>query len=404
MLALQVALRYLVSKKSHAAVNVISAISVAGVAVATAAIVVVLSVFNGFTDLAASHFSVIDPDLMVTPLRGKMIADGDSLAAELRQVDGVAAATPTLTERGLLVAGDAQLGVVFKGVDATYPAVVDLSDAVVASALPSAEDFQGDSMAVAVGVANRLLLRPGSSGAELYVPKRVGRINPANPAGAFFSAPLVVDRVFQVDQMEIDADHIIEPLSVARDLLSYSSEASAIEVRAARGVDADELAGRLRDKLGDGYGVSDRQQQHAEAYRMISVEKWVTFAMLIFILIIAAFNIISTLSLMVIEKRDNMATLRFLGAPRRMVRSVFAWMGAAITLAGGLIGCALGLALAFAQQWGGFIKLGGDPSKLSVDVYPVRVAGVDIAAVLLLVAVMAALTSLVTRLFTRKIA
>lgn len=138
MLALQVALRYLVSKKSHAAVNVISAISVAGVAVATAAIVVVLSVFNGFTDLAASHFSVIDPDLMVTPLRGKMIADGDSLAAELRQVDGVAAATPTLTERGLLVAGDAQLGVVFKGVDATYPAVVDLSDAVVASALPSA--------------------------------------------------------------------------------------------------------------------------------------------------------------------------------------------------------------------------------------------------------------------------
>ena len=137
---------------------------------------------------------------------------------------------------------------------------------------------------------------------------------------------------------------------------------------------------------------------------MISVEKWVTFAMLIFILIIAAFNIISTLSLMVIEKRDNMATLRFLGAPRRMVRSVFAWMGAAITLAGGLIGCALGLALAFAQQWGGFIKLGGDPSKLSVDVYPVRVAGVDIAAVLLLVAVMAALTSLVTRLFTRKIA
>lgn len=403
MLALKVALRYLVSKKSHAAVNVISAISVAGVAVATAAIVVVLSVFNGFTDLAASHFSVIDPDLMVTPARGKTIADGDSLAVAIAGMEGVAAATPTLTERGLLVAGDSQLGVVFKGVAPGYTSVVDIAPAVVASGEIPSEAVDVPEVSVAVGVANRLMLRPGTSAAELYVPKRVGRINPANPAGAFFSSPLVVDRVFQVDQMEIDADHIIVPLSVARDLLAYDTEATAVEIRTVPGADVDAVGRRVADSLGTGYIVSDRRMQHAEAFRMISVEKWVTFAMLIFILIIAAFNIISTLSLMVIEKRDNMATLRFLGATRPAVRAVFAWMGAIITLTGGIIGCLLGVGLSLAQQWGGFIRLGGDPSRLSVAVYPVRVFFPDILVVLALVAVMAALTSLVTRLFTRKI-
>lgn len=403
MLALKVALRYLVSKKSHAAVNVISAISVAGVAVATAAIVVVLSVFNGFTDLAASHFSVIDPDLMVTPARGKTIADGDSLAVAIAGMEGVAAATPTLTERGLLVSGDSQLGVVFKGVAPGYTSVVDIAPAVVASGEIPSEAVDVPAASVAVGVANRLMLRPGTSAAELYVPKRVGRINPANPAGAFFSSPLVVARVFQVDQMEIDADHIIVPLSVARDLLAYETEATAVEIRTAPGADIDAVGRRVADALGTGFIVSDRRMQHAEAFRMISVEKWVTFAMLIFILIIAAFNIVSTLSLMVIEKRDNMATLRFLGATRPAVRAVFAWMGAIITLAGGIIGCLLGVALSLAQQWGGFIRLSGDPSRLSVAVYPVRVAFPDILAVLALVAVMAVLTSLVTRLFTRKI-
>lgn len=403
MLALKVALRYLVSKKSHAAVNVISAISVAGVAVATAAIVVVLSVFNGFTDLAASHFSVIDPDLMVTSARGKTIADGDSLAVAIAGMEGVAAATPTLTERGLLVSGDSQLGVVFKGVAPGYTSVVDIAPAVVASGEIPSEAVDVPAASVAVGVANRLMLRPGTSAAELYVPKRVGRINPANPAGAFFSSPLVVARVFQVDQMEIDADHIIVPLSVARDLLAYETEATAVEIRTVPGADVDAVGRRVADSLGTGYIVSDRRMQHAEAFRMISVEKWVTFAMLIFILIIAAFNIISTLSLMVIEKRDNMATLRFLGATRPTVRAVFAWMGAIITLTGGIIGCLLGVGLSLAQQWGGFIRLGGDPSRLSVAVYPVRVAFPDILAVLALVAVMAVLTSLVTRLFTRKI-
>lgn len=405
--SLKIALRYLVSKKSHGAVNVISAISVAGVAVATAAIIIVLSVFNGFSDLARSQFSAIDPDILITPLDGKTIAGADSLAAALAARDDVAAAVPTLTDRGLLVADATQLGVIFKGVPADYERVIDLSGAI-ESGVNVREDFlrEGDAVAdMAIGVAARLDLMPGTGRAELYVPRRLGRINPANPAGAFFSQGLVLRDVIAINQMEFDADHIFIPLDDARELLAYyDGEASAIELRAAPGVAPEALARSLRKSFPETtYTVATRSMQHAEAFRMIAVEKWVTFAMLIFILVIAAFNIISTLSLMVIEKRDNMATLRFIGASRRAIRSVFMWMGALITLAGGAIGLALGVALSLVQQIGGFIHLAGDPSKLAVTVYPVAVRLSDIFAVLGIIIIMSLITSAVTRLFTRKI-
>lgn len=405
MLSLRIAIRYLISKKSHSAVNVISAISVAGVAVATAAIIVVLSVFNGFSDLARSHFSLVDPDLMVSPTQGKVLVADEALLQKIKAVEGVVAATPTLTERGLLVSDASQLGVVFKGVDADYGQVVDLSQAEeVPTHVPRQYLLEGDAVAdMAIGVASRLELQPGISRAELYVPRRVGRINPANPAGAFFSQMLVLQNVLAVNQMEFDADHIIIPLDIARGLLGYEQEASAIEIRLASWATDKSVAKRLREALGEGYEVATREQQHEESYRMIAVEKWVTFAMLIFILVIAGFNIISTLSLMVIEKRDNMATLRFLGATRAMVCRVFMWMGAMITLAGGLIGLVLGLALSLAQEYGGFIRLNGDPEQLTVAVYPVRVEFTDFLAIMAIIIVLSAATSLVTRLFTRKI-
>ncbi len=407
MLSLRIALRYLLSRKSHGAVNVISAISVAGVAVAAAAIVVVLSVFNGFADLAASHFSYIDPDLSVMPVNGKLIAGADSLASSLEHIDGVAATTPVLQERGLLAASDgSQLGVVFKGVPDNYTRVVPLDSAIQVrgevepAIMLTTMDVPAQAM---VGVASQLGLNPGTGRAELFVPRRVGRINPANPTSAFFSQGIVVENILAVNQMEIDADHLYIPLATARQLLMcYDSEASAIELRTAPGADIDKVRQALQQHLGPAYTVATRAMQHEESYRMIAVEKWVTFAMLIFILVIAAFNIVSTLSLMVIEKRDNMATLRFIGASRATVRAVFMWMGALITLAGGMLGIALGTALCAAQQYGGFIHLNADPSKLVVSVYPVRVAVSDLLAVLAIIIVMSALTSLVTRIFTRK--
>ncbi len=404
MLSLKIALRYLLSKKSHSAVNVISAISVAGVAIATAAIVVVLSVFNGFTDLAASQFSRIDPDLKVSPTTGKVVEQADSLARSIESLDIIAAAAPTLTERGLLVSNGEQLGVVFIGVDDNYDHVVDIDSVITDGQFLTKSPAMPALCTASIGVAARMGLYPGCMGVELYVPRRVGRINPANPAGAFDMLKMAISGVFQIDQMEIDADRIIVPLDSARRILDYqNAEASAIELRIANGIDADAAALQLRQHLGNEFKVETRDQQQAESFRMIAIEKWVTFVMLIFILIIATFNIISTLSLLVIEKRDNMDTLRCLGATRALVRRIFMIQGAAITAIGGFAGCLLGLVLSLAQQWGGFIKLAGDPAKMTITVYPVRVEVLDLLAVAAIIVLVALVTAQITRLFTSKI-
>ncbi len=398
-----IAARYLISKKSHRAVNVISAVSLAGVAVATAAIVVVLSVFNGFADVAASQLSVADPDLLALPRRGKVIADADSLARRIEALPAVAVAMPSLGDRGLMVAGERQLPVQFKGVDSRYAAVVDIDSMTVMGTFVTDSTGLGAAPAqVAIGVASRLDLHPGAAGVELYVPRRLGRINPANPATAFRRTPLVVTAVTQVGQMDADADRLLIPIADARFLLQYAGgEASAIEIALEPGADAAAAAAAVAAVAGEGCEVLQRHEQHRESMRMISVEKWITFLMLGFILVIAAFNIVSTLSLMVLEKRDDMHTLACLGAPRQVRRAVFMWQGAMITLAGAAAGIVGGVALALAQQIGGFIKLGGDPSKMTIDVYPVRVEAVDILAVAAVAVAVAALTSLSTIIFTK---
>lgn len=409
MLPLRIALRYLLSKKSHSAVNVISAISIAGVAVATAAIVIVLSVFNGFTSLSEHQFSHIDPDVLVTPLRSKTIAQADSLATQLATLPEAAAAVPSLTERALAIAGNNQLGVVISGVGSDFASVSDLAsitiDGEYADTLP---DILAEAVpdayptAVAVGVLSQLGI--SASTIDIYVPRRVGRINPANPAGSFRQIRIVPTALLQTDRLEFDADHLLVPIEAARQLLDYTDgEATEIRLAAADGVSDEKLADAVARHLGSDFNVATRHRQQAESFHMIAIEKWVTFMMLVFILVIAAFNIISTLSLMVIEKRDNMATLRFIGASKALVRRVFMIQGALITAAGGLAGIILGLILSLAQQWGGFIRLGGDPSKLTIAVYPVRVEALDIVAVAALVAAVALITSQITRIFTRKI-
>ena len=229
--------------------------------------------------------------------------------------------------------------------------------------------------------------------------RSTGRINPANPAGAFRTARAVVTGVFRVDQQEYDADRVILPLADVRSLLEYhGGEATAVELRLAPGADPEQVRRALTDMLpSDKYLILTRMEQQADAFRMIRVEKWITFLMLAFIMVIAGFNIISTLSLLIIEKRGNMATMRAFGASAAFVRRVFMIEGWLVTMAGGLAGVALGAALVLAQQWGGFIRLSGDASMLAVTAYPVRLDAGDIAVVIALVALVAALISQVTR-------
>lgn len=404
MLALRIALRYLLSKKTHNAVNIISAISVAGVAVATAAIVIVLSVFNGFSQLAVRHLSMLDPQLKIVPAAGKVMADADSVAAAVTAVDGVELAMPSLSERALLMAGQRQTPVVFKGVTDSYSTVTDVDSTVIDGFFATAASDSVGMATLSAGVAVALGVRPGPDRAvDIYVPRRVGRVNPANPSAAFTGRNLLVSGVFETGQAEYDADCVIIPLDVARSMLDYTTEASAVELRLDSRADLSRVADEIGRRLGPAYKVLDRYRQQESSFKMIAVEKWVTLLMLVFILCIACFNIISTLSLLVIEKSDSTDILRAAGASKAMVRSVFVWQGRLITLIGGIAGIAIGTALALAQQHWGLVELQADPAALTVTAYPVEVHAADLVIVAAIIIVTALVTGAVTKLFTRNI-
>lgn len=404
MLTLRVALRYLISKKTHTAVNVISLISVAGVAVATMAIVCVLSVFNGFTDLATSKLSQLSPDLRIESRTGKTIAGADSLTALARRLPEVLTAAPTVEEHALAIYKGRQMPVVLKGVTEAYDTITSIRSIVKDDGAFLLDDpAYGNFATLSVGAAIGLEAHPGFySLLDLYVPRRRGRINPANPAASFRSDSLLVGGVFQTEQAEFDTELILVPLSCARQLLDYTTEATAIEVKLREGTSAGKGSEALTAMLGEGYIIKNRVMQQEQSFKMISIEKWITFFLLSFILIIASFNVISTLSMLIIEKDDNISTLYALGASRRMISRIFILEGWLISLLGGLLGIILGVTLCLAQQWSGFIKLGGDHAAMSIDIYPVRVAMPDLLALMALVALTGWLTSLLTALIMRR--
>lgn len=402
MVSLRIAIRYLFSKKTHNAVNVISLISLAGVAVATMAIVCVLSVFNGFSDLSAAHLSLLDPDLKITPLEGKSISSVDSLIYEIEQIDGVDVAIPTIEEQALAIYGDRQMPVMIKGVPSEYENTTDIKSIVIDG------DFcLTDSIAsyatLSVGAAIGLGATPSFYRyLGIYMPKREGRVNVANPMTAFRSDSLIVAAVYQVAQAEYDTDMVMLPFENAARLLDYDDEATAIEVKLKSSVNLSKVATQMQTILGDGFVVKDRLRQQEQSFRMIEIEKWITFLMLAFILIIASFNIISTLSMLVIEKSENIYTLHSLGATSTMISRIFMLEGWLISIVGGIAGIIIGVILTLAQQWGGFIKLSGDPSALSIDHYPVRLDVMDLFVVMGLVIVIGFFTAQITALFTRK--
>lgn len=403
MLALNIARRYLLSRKSHSAVNIICGVAIGGVSVAIMAIVVVLSVFNGFASLAEKQMGLFDADLRVEPAAGKTIAGADSLAARVAAMPQVAAAVPVIDERALAVSPSAQMPVRLKGVGAAFGDVTDMDSIIVDGAYAVDSVYGYGPAHLSVGVAGYMGLSPRVGNiVGVYVPRRVGRINPANPATAFRGDSLAVRSVWQTQRPDYDGDRMIVPLATARRLLDYENgEASAVEIRLAAGADPDAEAARLSAALGDSVRVLTRARQNADSFRMIAVEKWLTFLLLVCILAVASFNIVSTLSLLVIEKRDNMATLRALGASRAMTRRVFMWQGALIALCGGLLGSVLGVALSLGQQHFGWVSLNAEADALTIQVYPVEVHAADLLVVAAVVAVGAVASALVTLLFTK---
>ncbi len=396
MLALRIALRYLLAKKSHTAVNVISLISMAGIAVAAMAMVCVLSVFNGFSDLAFERLSMVDPDIKVTPVSGKVINNADSLAERLSEVPGVGVAVVTVEDQALAIFNGAQSPLMIKGVPANYSDVSEIASLVIDGEFVNEAAGKG-CVSLSVGSAINLGARPSMEKPfVLTVPRRMGRINPAFPLAAFTTDTLLVSSVYQTNQAEFDNDRLYMPLESARKLLDYTSEGSAIEISVLDNSSVDAVIGRLEAILGDGYIIADRLRQQSDSFRMISIEKWITFLMLVFVLVMASFNILSTMSMLIIEKEDNLRILRSLGASESMLRRIFLEEGLLIALIGGAIGILLGVGLSLAQQHFGLISLGGDHSQMSIDAYPCRLALSDVCIVVCVVGVIGLLSGFIS--------
>ena len=401
-LPLKIAWRYLVSKKGHQAVNIISIVAVCGVVVATAALICVLSVFNGFRGLIMGKLAMLDPQVAVTATMGKTINDADSVIGVVSAIPGVERAIPVIEDQALAIYAQMQMPVRLKGVPDDYNTMNDM-DSVIVDGTWKLRDQVSRFAVAGAGPAVRLMVRPEFVGMlRLYAPQRQGRVNIANPMGAFRQDSVFVSGIFQLQQNSYDADLIYVSLDMARELFDYDTQATQVEVKLAPGASERQVMDAIGHALGDGYQVLNRLMQQREAYRLVNVEKWMAFLLLAFILVIATFNVISTLSLLIIEKDDSIATLRALGAHDSQISRIFVLQGWLITLVGAVTGVVIGLILCLCQRQFGWLHLSGDPANMIISAYPVEVQWMDVIITLALVAAVGLLTSMVTALIMRR--
>ncbi len=393
-------MRYLRAPKSHSAVSAISIVAVVGVAVATAAIICVLSVFNGFRGILTEKLDILAPDVLVTPAQGKTFADADSVARIVGEVDGIQLVMPSVIDNALAIVGGREMPITLRGVDTEVYGLLTSVDSITMQPTRIASLSPRDALA-SVGVARQLGIFDTETQMLIFAPRREGRVNLANPMASFITDSVRVADVFQALQSDYDEKTVICDINTARDLFQYDNEATSLEIQVRPGEDISKVAAEVERKLGPGAVVKDRFRQQEINFRMISIEKWVTFLLLIFILVIASFNIISTLCMLILEKQGSMSTLSALGMNRRAIGRTFWWESLFVSLTGGLGGVALGLALCLLQQHLGLIKLGGDPDTMILQAYPVEVIWTDVLIALAPVVVIGLITAWTASAFAR---
>lgn len=378
-----IARRYLFSKKSTNAINVISGISVVGVAVASMALVVTLSVFNGFHDMVASFFTQLDPQLKITPAKGKTAASNDSTLMRIRQLNEVAVATDVLEDQALAVYGDRQQMVTIKGVDDNYDKLTHIRQILEGDgdyALHAADMNYG---ILGLGVAYQLGI--GYTYREplkIYAPRREGQINMANLQDGFVEDELYSPGVlFSIKQGKYDKRYIITAIQFTRNLFDRDGELTSLELRLKPGSNFERVKAKVQEMAGTRFVVRDRYEQQEDTFRIMKVEKLMAYIFLTFILVIACFNIIGSLSMLMIDKRNDVVTLRNLGASDRQIIRIFLFEGRMISAIGAVIGIAIGLLLCLLQQQFGLIGLGSTEGSFVVDAYPVSVHPWDIVVV-----------------------
>ncbi|MFV0417191.1 MAG: FtsX-like permease family protein [Dysgonomonas sp.] len=393
-LPFHIARRYLFAKKSHNAVNIISTISVCGIGIATLALVCVLSVFNGFTDVVTITFSAFDPELQITPSQGKVFSSNDPKIQEIKHLSEVEFVSESLEENALLRYGDRQEPVVLKGVSSQFEKLAEIDKLIVDGRFVLRE---GDIDNGVIGGGLAMMLGAGANFVdpiEIYMPKRNVRVNPANPATAFDLSHAFVSGVFIVNQAKYDDQVFIVSIELVRELLKYEDEVSSIDIKVKNGVEIEALHGKIKSILGNDYLVKDRFEQQEDLYRMVNIEKWVTFLILAIIMVIAVFNVVGSLTILIIEKDDDIRILKSMGASNSLIIRIFMFEGLLITIIGVVSGIVLGLLVCLAQQYFGLWKLGSTPETFIIDAYPVSVQVLDIVLVFVTVSVVSFLAVL----------
>ena len=378
-----IARRYLFSKKSTHAINVISGISVVGVAVATMALVVTLSVFNGFHDLVASFFTQMDPQLKVTPVKGKTAPADDPILTEIRQMPEVEVATECLEEQALAVYGDRQMMVKIKGVEDNFNQLTHIQEI-----LEGDGDFELHAADLnygipGLGVAYQLGLGyTYEHPLKIFAPRREGQLNMANPTEGFVVDELYSPGViFCMKQGKYDKNYILTSLAFTRHLFDLEGRLSSLELRLKPGSDFDRVKEQMVKIAGDKYNVYDRYEQQDDTFRIMKVEKLIAYVFLTFILVIACFNIIGSLSMLIIDKKEDVVTLRNLGATDHQITRIFLFEGRLISAIGAVLGVLIGLLLCWLQQQYGIVRLGSSEGSFVVDAYPVSVHPWDIVLI-----------------------
>lgn len=388
-ISLYIAKRYLFSKKRHQVINLISGVAVAGVALATAAMICTLSVFNGFTGVVADQFTAMDPDIKVVPATGKSFDISTRAMDSVRSLPHVAAVSFSVEDKAMVQYCGRQVMVTLKGVDENFKEVTGLENALYGRGRLQFKDSIG-SYAVLGGELMQAL-NCGiyfSAPLEVYAPNRGGKVNFAVPARNFKKGALMSSGlVFAVNQPRYDANYILTSSDFARKIFRRSaSEATAMEIKVCDGVNAVRAKRDIEAILGDGFRVLDRYEQQSDIYKVMQVEKLISYIFLTFILLVACFNIIGSLSMLIIEKRDNMNTLRSFGADNRIISDIFVFEGLMVSFMGAVAGILLGLLLCLAQQEFGFIST-GNSGEFIMDSYPVKVEWGDVVAVFVTVLV-----------------
>ena len=389
--ALYIARRYLFAKKSTNAINIISTISVLGVFVGSAALIIVLSVFNGFEDVVLKMFNTITPQLVIAPAEGKTFDPHSVFFTELKSAKEVYSFTEVLSENALLRYRDKQSVGMVKGVSTSYLKNKSL-DSITVQGKFVLNSEAGPNAVIGSALQNYLMVNTNDPFTQLQVfsPKKGLKTSSVNPADDFMDLYIPVSGIFEVQQ---DFDNIaIVPLSFARKLLNEEIKVSSIELNLQKGVDPDVFKDKIAQQLGKNYVVKDRVEQNKALYNILSTEKWAVYIILTFILIIAIFNIIGSLTMLVIDKLKDIAILSSLGAGKGLIRKIFLFEGMMITLAGCIFGLFVGLVFCLLQQKFGLVKMSQENLLMS-NAYPVGLKWKDFLLVFITVSIFSFMAS-----------